>query len=421
MIRLEKFMDIFRLKETGYSISGISRLTGVDRKTIRKYLTRGKTQPLTHKKRKSKGSKIDPYTTYILSLMSESDQEFPPATVIYEQIVKRGYGGSLSLVQKWLKEYRSKHFPNVVVRFETGPGEQAQVDWGEKKIRDKISGRIRKVYIFCMTLSYSRVRFTHFTPRADMYHFLLGHILAFEYFGGVPKEILYDQNRCVVLKPGIKDITINSKFLDFARHYNFRPRLCRIYRPETKGKVENTVKFVKRNFLSIQDTNNIVVLNQRKREWLAKVNNKVHSTIQEIPFKRLPREKLQAIDNLARYDLYYLETRKVFNDATFSFQAQRYSVPPVYIGKTVSVKYRPPVARIDVYFKDKFITQHRTDSIDQYVIKKSHRHALWQIWRGDKKLFYKKHQRQETSNHPLAIYEQISLMDALNAQPSNTQ
>ena len=124
---------------------------------------------------------------------------------------------------------------------------------------------------------------------------MLCHKLAFEYFGGVPEEILYDQNRCVVLKPGIKDVSLNSRFLDFALHYNFRPRLCRIYRPETKGKVENTVKYVKRNFLSIQDTNNIAVLNQRKRDWLFKINNKVHSTTQEIPFKRLPMEHLQDI------------------------------------------------------------------------------------------------------------------------------
>jgi transposase len=145
MIRLEEFMDIYRLKETGHSISGISRLTGIDRKTIRKYLKQGKIHPPAPKKRDKRGSKIDAYTTYILSLMTESEQEFPPATVIYEQIVKRGYPGSLSLVQKWLKEYRRKHFPNVVIRFETAPGKQAQVDWGEKKIKDKISGLVRKI------------------------------------------------------------------------------------------------------------------------------------------------------------------------------------------------------------------------------------------------------------------------------------
>jgi transposase len=416
MIRLEEFMDIFRLKETGYSISSISRITGNDRKTIRKYLHGEKNQKPEIKKREKKESKLEVFKPYVKSLLKESDLEFPPATVIYEQIVKRGYTGCLSLVQKWLKEYRTEHFPKVVIRYETAPGQQAQVDWGEKKIKDKTTGLTKKVYIFCMTLSYSRTRFTHFTPRADMYHFLLCHKLAFEYFGGLPEEILYDQNRCVVLKPGIKDISLNSRFLDFAHHYNFRPRLCRIYRPETKGKVENTVKYVKGNFLSIQDTNNIAALNRRKRDWLFKINNKVHSTTKEIPFKRLPKENLQDIKLVSAYDLYYMESRKVFNDSTFSFRSQRYSVPPAYIGKTVTVKYRPSVERIDVYFKEKFLTQHRTDNIEQYIIKKSHRHEIWKIWRGDKKLYYKKAKETKQANHPLAVYEQIGLMEQLYAK-----
>jgi transposase len=416
MIRLEEFMDIFRLKETGYSISSISRITGNDRKTIRKYLHGEKNQKPEIKKREKKESKLEVFKPYVKSLLKESDLEFPPATVIYEQIVKRGYTGCLSLVQKWLKEYRTEHFPKVVIRYETAPGQQAQVDWGEKKIKDKTTGLTKKVYIFCMTLSYSRTRFTHFTPRADMYHFLLCHKLAFEYFGGLPEEILYDQNRCVVLKPGIKDISLNSRFLDFAHHYNFRPRLCRIYRPETKGKVENTVKYVKGNFLSIQDTNNIAVLNRRKRDWLFKINNKVHSTTKEIPFKRQPKENLQDIKLVSAYDLYYMETRKVFNDSTFSFYSRRYSVPPSYIGKTVTVKYRPSVARIDVYFKEKFITQHRTDTMEQYVVKRSHRHEVWKIWRHDKKLYYKKAKETKLANHPLAVYEQIGLMEQLYAK-----
>jgi transposase len=418
MVILEEFMNIFHLKENGFSISSISRITGKDRKTVRKYLNQGKSELPKFNKPAVTVSKLESFKPFIMSLLKETETEFPPSTAIYEQMVKRGYSGSLSLVQKWLKRYRAAHFPKVVIRYETAPGEQAQVDWGEKKIKDKTTGIIRKVYIFCMTLSFSRVRFTHFTPRADMYHFLLCHTLAFEYFGGVPQEILYDQNRCVVLRPGLKDVTINNRFLDFAHHYNFRPRLCRIYRPETKGKVENTVKYVKQNFLSIQDTNNIAVLNQRKKEWLSRINNKVHNTTQEIPFKLLPKEKLQDIKTYTIYDLCYMESRRVFNDSTFSFDSQRYSVPPMYIGKTVTVKYRPSVARIDVYYGEKCITQHRTDSLDKYVIKRSHRHEIWRLWRGEKKLFYLNQKTTQNDNHPLEVYEQISLLEHLNGQPT---
>jgi transposase len=411
MLRLDEFMDIFALREVGHTISAISRMMDKDPKTIRKYLKQGRSNPPINKKRYKPSKRLEPYKPYILRYLKDEERECPPGTAIYEQIVKIGYHGSLSMVQKYITRYKREHFPPVVIRYETLPGEQAQVDWGEKKIKDNITGIIKKVHIFCMTLGYSRTRFTCLFPRADMYHFLLGHKLAFAYFKGIPKEILYDQNRCVLLKPGIKDPTLNSRFLDFARHYGFTPRLCRPYRPQTKGKVENTVKYVKKNFLSVQNTNDLNVLNRRARNWLEKVNNTVHSTTQEIPSKRLGKEDLTPIGSVAEYDLYYLETRRVFNDSTFSFQNNRFSVPPQYIGKTITIKHRPSNLRIDVFYNEQFITQHRLDSGEKYVIKRAHRHSLWKVWRNDKKLFYQQAQEMKNKNHPLALYEQVSQLE----------
>ena len=148
MIKLEVFMDIFRLKECGCSISSISRQTGLDRKTVRKYLKQGKSGPPKMKERSPRASKLTPYESDILHYINKPESEWPPASVIYEQLVKNGYDGSLSLVQKWIKEFKKTHFPNVVIRYETGPGKQAQVDWGEKKITDKKTGITKKVYIF---------------------------------------------------------------------------------------------------------------------------------------------------------------------------------------------------------------------------------------------------------------------------------
>ena len=214
-------------------------------------------------------------------------------------------------------------------------------------------------------------------------------------------------------------MTFNSRFLDFAHHYGFTPKVCQPYRPQTKGKVENAIKYVKRNFLSIQDTPHFSVLNQRKRQWLEKINNKVHTTTKEIPYKRLEQEKLNDIWCLPDYDLYYFETRKVFNDSTFSFYWQRFSVPPVYIGKQVTVKYRPNNSRLSVYYNDQLITEHRSDSGSQYVIKRSHRHDIWQIWRNDKKLFYQKAKQNKQYNHSLALYEQVVELERAHAEPTN--
>jgi len=303
MVKLEEFMDIFQLKEAGHNISSISRLTGRDRKTVRKYLSRGRSKPPKPSLRKRGSSKLMLYEEYMISVLCKNEHEYIPATVIYEKLVERGYNGSLSLVQKWVSQYKQARHPQVVIRYETLPGEQAQVDWGEKKLFDKKLGRKKKVYIFGMTLGWSRTRFVHFVEKADMYHFQLCHQLAFEYFGGIPKEILYDQNRCVLLKPGYKDIEYNQRFLDFAHHYHFIPRVCKPYRPQTKGKVENLIKYVKQNFLSTQQTANVKLLNQGKESWLKKVNAKVHSTTQEIPFRRLAREGLRPIDAFSKYDV----------------------------------------------------------------------------------------------------------------------
>ena len=408
MMNLEEFMNVFQLRQAGYSISTISRMTGRDRKTIRKYLDRGKEKPPQMNPRQARDSILKPFEAYMLTLKTPED-EFPPCTAIYEKLVEKGYTGSLSLVQKRIKKYRNSLPKNIIVRFETPPGKQAQIDWGEKRKVDKATGRAKTVYIFCMTLSWSRARFVYFTPKADRYYFLLGHQLAFDYFGGIPEEILYDQNRCVLLRPGIKDVAYNSRFLDFAHHYGFMPKVCRPYRPQTKGKVENSVKYVKRNFLMIQDTNDCDVLNQRRLKWLNKINTKVHATIQEIPFKRLPNENLRSISEIPDYPLFYMETRKVFGDSTFSFHSQRFSVPPDYIGKRVTIKHRPNQSRIDVFYKDRQITQHRTDTAEKYIIKRVHRHKIWSIWREDKKLFYAKPKSIE--NHPLKIYEEIGNLE----------
>ena len=292
-------------------------MIGKDRKTVRKYLKRGKSAPPSMKPRKSRESKLKRFEPEILEIIKYSDTCFPPCTVIYGRLTQLGYTGSLSLLQKWMRRYRQQHFPNVVIRYETPPGEQAQVDWGEKRILDRRTGLRKTVYIFALTLSWSHMRFYQFFPKADMYHFLLGHKLAFQYFGGVPRKILYDQNRCVLLKPGLKDVTFNQRFLDFAYHYDFMPQVCKPRRPETKGKVENSIKYIKFGFLSIQDTHDVTLLNSRAKVWFEKINHKVHSTIQEIPYQRLPKENLSSVREVPDYDLFYIESRKVFNDSTF--------------------------------------------------------------------------------------------------------
>ena len=158
-----------------------------------------------------------------------------------------GYGGGYTILKDYVQPRRRRRQPRATVRFETGPGEQAQVDWGSLAYIAQ-DGRKRRVWAFVMVLSWSRAIYVEFVRRADVATFMRCHVNAFEYFGGVPRRCLYDNAKVVVA--GRDDAgrpEWNSRMLDFALRVGFEMRLCRPYRAQTKGKVESGVKYVRRN------------------------------------------------------------------------------------------------------------------------------------------------------------------------------
>jgi len=241
----------------GLSISEIARQTGHDRKTIRKYIN-SETPPL-RKDQPGKPGKLDPFKDYIIKRLNEHSFS---ALRLYREIQDQGFTGKYGIVKNFIREVRPKNDAPTVYRYETKPGVQAQVDWAEcGKI--EIDGKTRKLYCFTMILGFSRMRFAEFTLQIDVFTLIQCHLNAFSYFGGYPQEILYDNMKQIVLdrKQVPSESKWNSKFEDFYRHYGFIPRLCRPYRPQTKGKIESTVEFVKRdffiggNFASFSDIN----------------------------------------------------------------------------------------------------------------------------------------------------------------------
>jgi transposase len=374
MTRMEEFMDFFGFKEDGYSISDISRLTGRDRKTIRKYLKAGKNKPpigITRRKQ----SRLDRFEDIIKQKLHDGAERnvFVSAVVIYEYLAKLGYKGSVSLVRKKVQSLKA----DIAIRFKflitDEPGKQAQVDWGEEKLFDENGNRI-KVHIFCMTLSKSRTRFVAIFPKANRYYFLLGHIMAFEYFKGIPETILYDQTRCAIDRPGFKDVIWNRTFYDLANHYGFTPKACKPYRAQTKGKVERTVGYVKNNFLPMYVFKGFERINQDVSEWIFRVNSRIHSTTEKIPFQELEVERpfLKELPS-TKYDLYILETRKVALTSTISFQGKHYSVPLEALGKRVTVKYRPEEDTFIVEYGYKLLCKHQINrNPGKYVILPEH-------------------------------------------------
>jgi len=218
-----------RAKDKG--IRAIARETGRSRNTVRKYLrVEGTPERKPHHRR---SSKLDPYKGTVGELMNRGVFN---CEVIYERIKAEGYTGGRTILRDYVKGFRPPRQTPAVRRYETEPGEQAQVDWGEYTYIDEVSGEARKLYLFVMVLGYSRAIYTEFANRcnADAFNRCLIH--AFEYFGGVTDVLLTDRMKTVILGTDDDRKPIwNANFADLAATLGFTPRVCRPYRPLDKG------------------------------------------------------------------------------------------------------------------------------------------------------------------------------------------
>jgi transposase len=335
MLALEERFMIREMYRKGISISEIARRTGRDRKTIRQVVNAPELAPTRHP-RQAKACKIDPYAPYLERRMAEGVFN---ARKLYGEIQAQDYPGKESKVREFVHERRPDKEPVGSVRFETAPGEQGQVDWGSFGFITH-QGRTYRLYAFVMTLGWSRASYLRFTISSDTTWFIRCHLHAFAYLGGVPKRLLYDNLKSVVLRRDAEDvIQWNPRFLDFADVAGFSPQACKPYRPQTKGKVENGVKYVRGNFwpgLHFQDLDD---LNTQALAWLnTTANPRVHGTTGEVPFTRLRSEGLQAADKALTYDTSVLITRRSSKDCFISYAGNLYSVPAAYARKTLQVK-----------------------------------------------------------------------------------
>jgi len=328
-------MDIKELYRKGLNISEIARITGRDRKTIRKLAKQNRPPQPAKRERESK---LDPYKNYILQRLSEGCCN---AALIYEEITEKGFTGKDRIVRAFIQPYRPLVAGQATIRFETPPGKQAQVDWC--KLGYIVIDGIRKpLYCFIMVLGYSRALYIEFTTSMDQSIFLRCHIHAFLFFGGVPQEILYDRLKTAVKSSDEQGKPVwNERFLDFAGYYGFTPRACRAYWPRTKGKVERPVRYIKEHFFAGVNFNSLEDLNHKAKEWLdTKANLRVHGTTRAIPAKRLREEQpyLVSLNGRPSYDTSLLKQRRVSRDCYVTLDTNRYSVPWAYVGRDVLVR-----------------------------------------------------------------------------------
>ena len=346
--------EIYELKGAGRSIREIARELDVSRNTVRRYLK--SPEAMRPKARPPRGSKLDPHLEYIDLRMAEGLEN---CRVLDREIRALGYQGSYSTVVQYVRPRRRCRQPEATMRFETAPGEQAQVDWGSLSYIGA-DGRQRRVWVFVMTLGWSRACYVELVRKADTAAFIQCHVNAFEYLGGVPRRCLYDNAKVVTLGRDEEKRPIwNQRMLDFARRVGFEARLCQPYRAQTKGKVENGVKYVRRNMWpSIRFTDD-ADLNRQGLEWCDVVANaRVHGTTHRVPWEMLEEERphLGKLPDRATLAPYLREDRKVSRDGFVSWEGSRYGVHWKWVGATVQVGERQ--GTVEIWAGDERIAVH---------------------------------------------------------------
>jgi len=212
-------------------------------------------------------SMLDPYKPFIAEVIEKHPRL--RGTRIFAMVKDRGYAGSAVQLRRYLAKVRPAGKSEAFLRLSTLPGEQAQVDWGSfGKIR--VGNAQRALSCFVMVLSWSRAVFARFALDQSLESFLRGHVLAFEAFGGVPRALLYDNLKSVVLERIGDHVRFHPRLLECAGHYHFAPKPCAPYRGNEKGKVERTIQYLRHSFFAARRFRSVEDLNAQLAEWIVR-------------------------------------------------------------------------------------------------------------------------------------------------------
>lgn len=330
--------EIVRRWHAGASHRQIARDLGLSRNTVSQALADVQAQRAGTPVPPSRRPRLlDPYETTIQELLGR----YPDLTVtrLLEELRKCGFTGGYTIVRRRLRDLRPRTGPVPVVRFETAPGAQAQMDYGVYDIDFTVDGR-RRVYLFSYLLGYSRRQYLRFVDSQDLPTTLREHVRAFDYLGGVAATCLYDNMKVVVTGYDGDVPLYNARFLAFATHYGFRPLACRPRRPQTKGKVERRFHYVETNLLNGRTFRALEHLNEVTAGWLTDVAD-VHvlRERQQSPLQLYQEERphLLALPAVP-YEVAPVFYRTVSAEGFISYRQNSYSVPWPHIGRVLPVR-----------------------------------------------------------------------------------
>ena len=249
-----------------------------------------------------------------------------------------GYQGSYSAVRRFVQRLQPAE-PQAFVRVQCEPGEEMQVDFGSAgQLFDPVSGRLRTAYVFVATLSYSRHQYAELVFDQKVPTWLALHQRAFESFGGVPKRVVPDNLKAAVLKALVHDPVLGEAYRRLALHYGFLISPTVLNTPRHKGKVENGVHYVKRNFLAGQEFVDIRVGNERLWRWIRDVAGvRIHGTTRQAPLRLFYEYEQAALQPLPAtpFTLLQIKPVKVHPDCHVTIDGSYYSAPYRYIEQTL--------------------------------------------------------------------------------------
>lgn len=335
-----RYLEIQQLHQRGFTVTAIAKKLGISRNTVYRDIRRTPEQfEEWIVSIGNRGKKLDPYHDLILSWLREHP-DLSGAQVhdwLKERYEEINVGEST--VRRYVNELREKFQIQKQVNMrpyqaveELPMGKQAQVDFGETVVR-MTEGTPKKLWFIGFVLSHSRFKYVEWRDKPFTTRDVINcHEAAFDYFGGMPIELVYDQDHLIAVSENAGDIILTKEFQAYQQMRKFNIFLCRKSDPETKGKIENVVKYIKQNFSKNRIYKSIEIWNEHCLKWLERTGNyKVHQTIKKRPFEvhALEKQHLQKVSTQFSFENHPETsiTRNVQKDNVVKYESNRYTVP----------------------------------------------------------------------------------------------
>jgi transposase len=335
----------------GLTTAQIARQLHLDECTVARWLAMEKFRPRLTAPRPSK---LDPFKGQIVRWLAAHPYT---ATQIFLRLRQAGYCGGITIVKDYVRHVRPPRTP-AFLTLAFALGECAQVDWGQFRSID-VGNTRRRLSFFVMVLCYSRMLYVEFTVSETMEHFLSCHANAFAFFGGVPAKLMVDNLRSAVLQRIVGEAPVfNPRYKDFADHFGFTIAPCGVGQAHEKGRVENAVGYIKKNFLAGLELTDFCLVNPAARHWLDTVANvRVHGSTKRQPCELFEAEKASLKPLPPQpYDVGVIRPVRANRQFRITVDTNTYSVPAEYAGAALTLKLYPD--HLCLYHQDKLIARH---------------------------------------------------------------